>query len=208
MKTTRRISQLIFLLFFIYLFLIASYPLETKFPVEIFLRIDPLVAIFSMISTRAFIDTVALAFVFLVLTIPMGRFFCGWICPLGTTLDAVSYFSKNRIGRSFKKLFSLKYYILIFLFVGAVFSSQLFWFLDPLTLFTRSVTLSLFPISTVISTAVFDLVYEIGIGQSFLDRVQFWLSSTFLPNKLTFLKMSGVVFFIFLIILGLEFVSR
>jgi polyferredoxin len=208
LKTTRRISQIVFFLFFFFLFLSASYPLKIKIPVDLFLRMDPLIAISSMVSARALINTFIWAFFILVLTIPLGRYFCGWICPLGTTLDTTSFVFKNKTGKSYKRLRSLKYFILIFLLIGAIFSSQLIWFFDPIALFTRSLTLTIFPIVTAISTGIFDLLFKINFLQDWLIRIQNFFSSTFLPNQLTFFRMSGWVLLIFLGIILAEFVSR
>jgi len=208
LKTLRRISQILFLLFFLYLFLIASYPLTTKIPVDLFLRADPLIAISSIVSSRAFIGTFLLALILVFLTLPLGRVFCGWACPLGTSLDIFSYILKNKVGKSFKKLLSLKYYILIFLLVGAIFSSQLIWFLDPIALFNRSLTLSLFPILTGFLNLILNLLFQLSFLQDWLSKLQLFLSSTLLPIQVNFFRMSSLFLIIILTIFLLEVVSR
>ena len=208
MKTLRRISQILFLLFFLYLFLIASYPLTTKIPVDLFLRADPLLAISSIISSRAFIGTFFLALILVLITLPLGRVFCGWACPLGTSLDIFSYILKNKAGKSFKKLLSLKYYILIFLLVGAIFSSQLIWFLDPIALFNRSLTLSLFPILTGFLNLVLSLLFHLSFLQDWLSKLQLFFSSSFLPIQVNFFRMSSLFLIIILTIFLLEFVLQ
>lgn len=208
MKTVRRITQIIFLLFFVYLFLAASYPLTSKIPVDLFLRLDPLLALSSIISSRAFISTFIWAFLLLALTLPLGRFFCGWICPLGTSVDLVSYATKNKIGKSLKKFQSLKYYILLSLLVGALFSAQLIWFFDPVAIIARSLTLSIFPIVTFLFTSIFSGLFSLTFLQDTLLKMQTSLSSTLLPEQLTFFRFSGWVLLIFLGILASEFISR
>ncbi len=208
MKTFRRISQIFFLLFFLLLFLSATYPLKFKIPVDFFFRTDPLLAISSMVSARAFISAFIWAFFILILTIVLGRVFCGWICPLGTTLDTVSFVFKNKTGKSYKKIRWLKYAILIFLLTGAIFSSQLIWFFDPLALLARSLTLTILPIITVITSGLFSLLFNIDFAQDPLTRIQGFFSSTFLPNQLTFFRMSGWVLLIFLAVIIAEFLSR
>jgi len=208
MRSLRKIAQIIFLLFFLYLFLASTYPLVTKIPVDLFLRSDPLIALSSMVSSRSYIETFIFALILLIITIPLGRYFCGWVCPLGTTLDVVSYVTKNKVRKSLKKLTSLKYYLLIFLLIGILFASPLVWFLDPLSLLTRSLTLSLFPIVTLIFTQLFDLAFKIGISQDFLANLQVFLSSTLLPTTLTFFRFSGWVLLIFSAIIFSEFISR
>jgi len=208
LKTVRRITQIIFVLFFVYLFLAASYPLTSKIPVDLFLRLDPLLALSSIISSRAFISTFIWAFLLLALTLPLGRFFCGWVCPLGTSLDLLSYLSKNQIGKSLKKIRPFKYYLLFFLLVGALFSAQLIWFLDPMAIATRSLTLSIFPMATLIFTSIFAGLFGLTFLQDFLLRIQTSLSSTLLPEQMTFFRFAGWVLLIFLVILALELISR
>lgn len=208
MKTTRRISQIFFLLFFLLLFLSATYPLKFKIPVDFFFRMDPLLAISSMVSARAFINTFVWAFFILILTVPLGRYFCGWICPLGTTLDSVSFIFKKKAKKSYKKIRWLKYAILIFLLIGAVFSSQLVWFFDPLALLARSLTLTILPIITVVTSGLLALLFNIDFLQDPLIKMQGFFSSTFLPTELTFFRMSGWVLLIFLAVVLAEFVSR
>lgn len=208
MKTLRRISQIIFLLFFFYLFLRASFPLSLKIPVDLYLRADPLIAISSMVSDKVIISTFIFSLFFVLLTIPLGRVFCGWVCPLGASLDIFSYVFKNKMGKSFKKLLSLKYYILIFLLIGAVFSSQLIWFLDPIALYNRSLTLSLFPILTGFFNLILNLLSQFTFLQGWLSKLQLLLSSTVLPVQVNFYRMSSLFLVIILTIFLLEFVSR
>lgn len=208
MKTLRRITQILFLLFFIYLFFIASYPLSTKIPVDLFLRADPLIAISAIVSSRAFISTFFLSLILVLITLPLGRVFCGWACPLGTSLDIFSYIFKNKAGKSLKKILSLKYYILIFLLIGAIFSSQLIWFLDPMALFTRSLTLSVFPIITGFFTLLLNLLFQFTFLQDWLSKLQLLLSSTVLPTQVNFFRMSSLILLIILVIFLLEFVSK
>ncbi|MFQ5870311.1 MAG: 4Fe-4S binding protein, partial [Candidatus Zixiibacteriota bacterium] len=87
MRKLRIASQIIFLLLFFALFFVASYPLTSLLPVELFFRLDPLTWLSAMISNRAFIATGLLSLIVILLTVPLGRVFCGWVCPLGTFLD-------------------------------------------------------------------------------------------------------------------------
>ena len=77
-------------LFFLFLFLLwlAAYPLPAWFEVDLFLRLDPLISLGSLAVARDFIPKAAVAFVVLGLALFLGRFFCGYICPMGATLDA------------------------------------------------------------------------------------------------------------------------
>lgn len=127
---------------------------------------------------------------------------------MGTTLDVTSFIFKNKVGRSYTRLKYLKYMVLVFLLAGAVFSAQLFWFFDPIALFTRSITLSVWPIITLLSSTVFDLGFRITWLQDGLSNAQNFFSSTLLPDQLMFFRMSGWILLILLAILAAEFVSR
>ncbi len=146
MRTARRIAQLFFFFLFIFLFLQASFPYDGLLPSDLFLRITPLVGITTFLSTWTFEAKLALGFIFLLLTLALGRFFCGWICPLGTLLDfsdkVLIRKSKHRPEKSYR---SLKFILLIALLVAALFSVQLVWFLDPLVILFRTLTVVLYP---------------------------------------------------------------
>ncbi len=208
MKTVRRITQILFLVFFFFLFLSATYPLKIAVPVDLFLRADPLIGLSVVLSARAWIGTFLWAMFALILTIPLGRYFCGWICPMGTTLDVTSYVFRNKPGKSYPKLKYLKYALLIFLLVGAVFSAQLFWFFDPIALFTRSIELSVWPVLTLISTTIFGLFFQLLSYPDWLSKIHNFFSSTLLPDQVNLFRMSGWVLLIFLAILVAEFISR
>ncbi|MFH1825188.1 MAG: 4Fe-4S binding protein [Candidatus Firestonebacteria bacterium] len=157
--TIRKISQIIFLLIYIILFLLTDFISSNtiKYPVNIFLRIDPLIAITEFFLFKTVIGLLIPAFVTILLTIILGRFFCGWVCPLGTIFDITGvsrniFFKKDilkldlyseRLGNIFKK--SLKYYFLVLLLIAAIFSVQLIGFFDPISLLTRTLTISIYP---------------------------------------------------------------
>ena len=165
----RRFSQAFFLLFFIFLLI----QTESKgddtlgYPVKIFLDIDPLIFLSNLLSSHA----IALAFFFslglMVLTIALGRFFCGWVCPLGT-LNNIAGAVKPAAGRSRNEpadpsAYRIKYYVLIFLGVTSLFGLQLTGVLDPLSLLIRSFALGILPLFNLAVRSVFDTVYNLNI---------------------------------------------
>ncbi len=87
----RRITQATFLLLFGLLVFFAAYPPLRTPASNILLRLDPISAVYSVISTRSLAVIAGFwpAWVLLGLTALAGRFFCGWLCPLGTCFDAV-----------------------------------------------------------------------------------------------------------------------
>jgi len=158
--TTRRISQVFFFTLFIWLCIVTA--VGEKFwqlrgwPVNIFLHLDPLAAVSTGLSTHRLYAPLLWALLTIILTIIVGRFFCGWVCPFGTLHQFVSYLS--HAGKTAPKLISLhkyrrsqniKYYILAaFLVIAALPSLQNLQtgLLDPIPLFSRTVNLLLLPI--------------------------------------------------------------
>ncbi|HON22510.1 MAG TPA: 4Fe-4S binding protein [Syntrophales bacterium] len=86
LKNLRRFSQTLFLLLFLWLFLQTESrgDNELGYPVKIFLDADPLLWITTVLASRSFYGAFALAGAVIVVTIFLGRVFCGWICPFGT----------------------------------------------------------------------------------------------------------------------------
>ncbi len=97
MENIRRAVQILCFLAFLFLFFatVSKYDpnsqrtvLPSRAPIDLFFRIDPLLGITTMISIRQVIDVMLFyALPIVLLTFIAGRFFCGWICPLGTSLD-------------------------------------------------------------------------------------------------------------------------
>ncbi len=54
---------------------------------DLFLRLDPLASLGTIVATRTLASALIPGLLTLGLTLVIGRFFCGHVCPLGTTLD-------------------------------------------------------------------------------------------------------------------------
>jgi polyferredoxin len=123
--TVRRISQIFFLVLFLWFCIVSS--LGEKWwqlrgwPVNWLLQLDPLIALGTMLTTRALYAGLLWAMATVVLTILLGRFFCGWVCPLGSLHHFVGFLGRR--GKSLRERVavnqyhrgqSIKYYLLIF----------------------------------------------------------------------------------------------
>jgi polyferredoxin len=116
----------------------------------VMLRLDPLIALTSLVSRGPMILTALLpGLVLLTLTVVLGRFFCGWICPLGTCIDiSDTIFFRRRSGmRSGRALPAWKYYLLGAVLVAAALGAQIAWLLDPIPLLTRTGATVVYPLS-------------------------------------------------------------
>ena len=151
MVKARKISQVFFIFFFIFLFVRARYPYEVLLQSDLFLRFSPLMPLFDFIDTLS-IDLVFWpALIILFFTPFLGRYFCSWICPLGTTLDASSKILKspsNRKTQKWQKLTYLKFAILFGSIILAIFSIHVWGYFDPLSIFNRALTVVFYPIVT------------------------------------------------------------
>ncbi len=157
----RRISQIFFLLLFLWLLLFTSlslFPGGTKTeihlaaPVRLFFEWDPLVAVVNALAGHALYRGLIWCLVILLPTLFLGRFFCGWICPMGTLQHFVSNMpseskrGKQRIDSNrYKRWQTGKYVVLIAGLVAALFGSAAIGWLDPFSLLVRSFGLSILP---------------------------------------------------------------
>ena len=109
-KKIRMVTQGIFLLIFLWLFL----QTESKgandlgYPVKIFLDADPLIFLTTILSSREWYQTFYLAILVIVATVFLGRVFCGWVCPLGTLNNIVGSMKKGRPRTADRKLVSVQ----------------------------------------------------------------------------------------------------
>jgi polyferredoxin len=176
LSTARRASQVVFLAAFLFLlfrseftgsFRGASGQIRLPWPVSIFLEADPLAAVATAISTHTVYRGLLWSLLILVPTFFLGRFFCGWVCPLGTLHHFFSGFkSEKKCGKSlldsnrYKPWQAVKYYLLAAVLLSALFGSLLAGLLDPISLTVRSLALSIFPGVNYASGALLDLWYD------------------------------------------------
>jgi polyferredoxin len=211
MVKARQISQIIFLLFFILLFLKARYPYDDSLPSDLFLRFSPLIPLFDFIDTLSINWLFWPAIIILVLTVFLGRFFCGWICPLGTTIDLSSKILKspsNRVSAKYDRLRYLKFAVLILSIILAFFAINIWSYLDPLSIFNRVLTVTIYPLGTFFSENI--LLAFTGI--SFLEDPAYWLFDLYkqiiMPENQAFVQQIFLISLLLIIILALEKLSR
>ena len=87
LQLARRTVQAISFLFLLYLIIQTSFPLEVRIPVDLYLRLDPFIAIITFLTQGEVIVRMLPALGVLLLVVIFGNFFCGWFCPMGATLD-------------------------------------------------------------------------------------------------------------------------
>jgi MauM/NapG family ferredoxin protein len=145
----RRVTQILFLALFIWLFLKAAYDGQNHlaWPVDLFFRFDPLVLVAHLLAFSPLVAGLFWALVMVALTFILGRFFCGWVCPLGTTLDGARWllFTPRPDRGVAARWRRGKYYLLIALLGSTLFSLNLVGLFDPLSLLYRTLAIVLYP---------------------------------------------------------------
>ena len=214
-RNIRRVSQVVFLGLFLFLVMKTAYPLWNGIPSDLFLRLDPLIAGTAMLAARRIIPGVAISLIIVGMTILLGRVFCGWICPLGTTLDLSDrLFYRKRHRMNPTRLSGLKYYILAGLAVTALFTVQYVYLLDPISLMHRTVVIVFIAPVQMDLRWMADHVYT--LSQSHfgpLASSSLWLSdrmarSAFISGEQMYFRQAFLILAIFAGIVGLNSISR
>lgn len=147
---------------FTLLFILATYGLPDWLPADLYLRLDPLLALSAFLANKEIIPRALWSLVIIGATLFIGRFFCAYVCPLGVTIDFghFLFFSKSKFTRFShdKNLRRLKYYFLIIVFSTACAGLTLSYLIDPLPLLTRFYTFALYPLVITILNLILDIL--------------------------------------------------
>ncbi len=180
--TARLISQIFFFILFLWFCIVMNLGGEwwqlKGWSVNLFLQLDPLVGLATLITSRTIYAELLWGVLTIVMTILLGRFFCGWVCPFGAIHHSVGYLrntflitnpefkarSREKIRRNrYHPLQSIKYFILIFFMTTAIVTPSIqTGLLDPIPLVYRSVNLVLLPLikDNVLNLSVIQRYYE------------------------------------------------
>ncbi len=185
--TIRIIVQTVIFAMFLSFVLLTSFATLDEFPglrhwVSKVLEIDPLVAISTAITTHTVYKGLLWSLVILIPTLFLGRVFCNWICPYGVLHQFVGWLFRGLIPKEtieanrYRKLYHVKYYILIAMLVAALFGSLQIGLLDPICLIYRSLTGALVPAANM-PTQTFFGDYNLHQGGFVIGAVIFALLS-------------------------------
>jgi MauM/NapG family ferredoxin protein len=214
MRNWRRVSQLSVFLVFSFLFLNTTYTDQDVLPyaVNVFLRLDPLVAGTAALAGRAIISLVWPALLTVGVTLLLGRVFCGWFCPLGAILDFVDATLLRRVRRARAVPVDwqrAKYFVLLFLLGSSVFTLQLVFLLDPLSLLIRSLTAAVYPAANFTLNELFGGLYATGIRPltAVSEPIFQFLRNHFLAFEQPHFISAGSIGALFLGLLALEYLQ-
>ncbi|MDR1489334.1 MAG: 4Fe-4S binding protein [Desulfovibrio sp.] len=147
------------LCFFLYLLYTAAWPVGGGlFPPDLYLRLDPLAAVLVPATIRDFPPRLLPGIVLICASLIFGRLFCGYLCPMGITLDIGRFVGgelcKKIPGQNAAPLEDVplsprwrkvKYLILFAMFGAALAGVNLLFWASPLSLSTRFWALLMHP---------------------------------------------------------------
>ena len=200
----RRLIQAGSLALFCWLLWRTVWPLAEGFlPVDAFARLDPLTGLGVPLASRTWTPRLLPAVLLLAVTPVFGRFFCGYLCPMGTTLDLGGALA--RYGQALPASRpaphplppSLKYALLAGMLTAAACGVNLLFWGSPTALATRLYALAVHPLGLLVGKESLELAKPLAekAGPAFM-------SYTVLTER----SYDGLIFILvfFLALIGLE----
>ena len=173
----RRCIQALCLVFFLVLLFYFSWPYRYDYSggntdrvpgVELFLILDPLVSISSALAAKALVWSLTGAAAVLLIGVFFPRWFCGYVCPLGTMIDLFDWSIARRIKRFRVKRrgwwINLRFYLLTGTLVAAVFGVLLSGFVAAIPVVTRGMVYIFAPLQLGLLKG-WNLVPQMNTGQ-------------------------------------------
>jgi MauM/NapG family ferredoxin protein len=206
----RKIVQGITLAAFIGLFIMSrrgGWPGEI---VNIPMRLDPLLILTHLLSSKTFLAGSSLAIFTVLLTIGAGRAWCGWICPMGTILDVAT--PRRKKGRSehtgpSENLRTVKYGLLGVILVGALFGNLTLLFLDPLTIVFRTLTIAVWPATDQVVTGIQRGLNNIPFMEDPVNAFDNFFRPTIFPSLPLYYRDAILYFLVLMGVIGLNWIA-
>jgi len=173
--------------------------------VNSFFRSNPLVLAGYLLAVKSWTWLLLPAVLMAVATLLLGRFFCGWICPLGTLLDLLRFKKKSttafRLPRG-----NFKFWLLTALLSASFFNINLVGLLDPIAILLRALTFFFYPLLGLgVREGWVELYHLIGEKRDSLAPAYGLLRDNLLPFRNTIYPLA---FFSTLILSAIVFLER
>lgn len=175
---TRKIIQGVSLVCWIILWITTA---RLAWPVKLVrlpVLVDPLLALAQGLAGKVLVAGMFFSLITLVLTLIFGRAWCGWVCPVGTVLDLFPFHRRSQevkpVPQAMRKG---KFLLLMIILIAAIFGNLTFLFLDPITLWVRTLTGGF---GAVFNTA-FTAAEEFLADFSWLEPALQWLDQALRP---------------------------
>ncbi len=194
----RTVIQALSLLLFSTLFIFATYRLPNWLPADIYLRLDPLLGVNAVFAAREIIGRALWGLVTIGATLVVGRFFCAYVCPMGTSIDFLDFLFFRKKRRSGLKaevgLRRTKYFLLVVFVVAALTGLSLAFLMDPLSLLTRFYTFFIYPLAITVINLSLDLFRPLfqALGWVGLSHLHFF-QSVYYMTVITLFVFGGII---------------
>lgn len=180
----QRASQVFFTAVFISFLWLAAFNGRPDWPVDAFIKTDPLLLFATALATRTLLTGMWIAAAFVILATVMGRIYCSHICPLGTLIDVndklISRQSKASANHSaYRTIRHAKTVILVITIVAAGAGVNLLGLCDPLAMVTRFTAMVLYPFVMIFQDIGLTVLRPIA---SFLGLTELSYAELILPS--------------------------
>ncbi len=204
--SSARICQYIFLAIFILFFLHTEYRGSDRLGVAVnaFFRANPLTAATTLLAVKSWVPLLLPGVLVLFFSALLGRFFCGWLCPLGTILDLVT--GKIRKSAPLRWLKgSVKYWLLLPLLMASLFKLNLAGLFDPIAILVRALTFFAHPLlGETVRSGWVGLYRVMGDRRDILSPGYKLIRDYLLPFRETLYPLAFISALVFLLIIWLE----
>ncbi len=213
LRVARICSQTFFLGLFLFLFIKTDYTGSDsiEYAVNILFRINPFLALCTMLAGKVIISLMAPAIITLLVSIVFGRGFCGWFCPAGTMLDiAHPLVNKGKRRNNPTRYPRMALIILLFLVISSALNFPIAGYLDPFSIIVRAFTQALYPAFNDLAVSFFSFTYESAPPAVNFVTEPFYsfLKETVLPFEQKYYDLALLSFMMFAALFLLEFVQR
>jgi polyferredoxin len=219
LRTARRVSQGLFLLAFLWLIgetvaitgakAALGSAERLPYPVELFLDIDPFAGAMVLLTTGTIPGAMILGLIVLASGFAFGRGFCGWVCPMGTLnhmLGAIGsrLKGKKRLRANETRPYQrIKYLVLIGALGAALFGSAIGGLMDPISLATRGIALTVVPILEWLFSGTLGLAWrsDVTLVQNAADGLHDALGQALLRSDGTMVSGGVILSLVFVAVL-------
>jgi polyferredoxin len=185
----RKATQYVTLIFFIIMVFLAINETWASKLLDTIIQLDPLSMLSHLLASRTILATSAYALILVMMTIVIGRAWCGWLCPLGTILDLLTVRRKNtKRSAPAEGLRKVKYDLVLLTLAAALLGNLTLLFLDPLAILMRTITVGGLPALDRILTAIESTLFHISFMEAVTVAVDSWLRPAVLPLQPIFYR--------------------